>query len=439
MVTKLILIRYLFLIALLILIPGCSSENNSDTDQQYEIRFWHSFVASSIPAINKMIAKYELENPKIKIIAQYVPSGDPLVHKLITAIQSGTTPDISWIHSDFLEKLIEAKAIYPMDYFINGPEGFTKEEYDDFFPQLMEGGKWNDSLYAIPMEATTLALLYNKTMLAKNGINPPLPPKNWTELNDYVNKLTIDKDNDGKFDQYGFYIPSFPASGPLSIWMLLQWEPFLWQAGGELINREQTEIFANEEAAVSALKLWKKLYDRMQFGSFSLSHDMSFASGTVAMIMDGPWTLPLYRKIDEFEWGVAKLPKGPVKESTYLAGEYLTIFKTSKNPIESWKFIKWFTDPKIQAEFSIESGYMPVRKSTLELPNYVNYLQENEHMEGFINQIDIARGKTKIEKNKVEINQIVSGVIENVLVGNTDPMTAIVNAKKIAERYLNNK
>jgi multiple sugar transport system substrate-binding protein len=436
---NLILIRNLFLISLILLVQSCGSENNSDTDQLHEIRFWHSFVASSIPAINKMIAKYEEENPEIKIIAQYVPSGDPLVHKLITAIQSGTTPDISWIHSDFLEKLVEAKAVYPMDYFINGPDGFTEDEYADFFPQLMEGGTWNDSLYAIPMEATTLALLYNKSLLAKNGINPPLPPKNWNELNDYVNKLTIDKDNDGKFDQYGFYVPAFPASGPLSIWMLLQWEPFLWQAGGELINSEQTEILVNEKAAVSALKLWKDLYDRMRFGAFSLSHDMSFASGTVAMIMDGPWNLPLYRKIDEFEWGVAKLPEGPAKEATYLAGEYLTIFKTSKNPAESWKFIKWFTDPKIQAEFSIESGYMPVRKSTLELPEYKKYLQENEHMAGFIDQIEIARSKTKIDKNKVEINQVVSGVIENVLVGNTDPKTAIVNAKKIAERYLKNK
>ena len=116
----LILGRNLILISALLLLITRSSEKSGDNKKQIEIRFWHSFVASSIPALNKMIVKFENENPDLKINAQYVPSGDPLIHKLVTAIQSGTTPDISWIHSDFLEKLVEANSIYSIERWKTG-------------------------------------------------------------------------------------------------------------------------------------------------------------------------------------------------------------------------------------------------------------------------------------------------------------------------------
>ncbi len=67
--------------------------------------------------------RIETEHPDFHVKAQYIPTGDALVQKLITAIHSQTKPDISWIHSDFIQKLVEADAIYPMREFINGGDG----------------------------------------------------------------------------------------------------------------------------------------------------------------------------------------------------------------------------------------------------------------------------------------------------------------------------
>ena len=179
-----------------------------------------------------------------------------------------------------------------MDHFINGENGFSKAELDDFFPQLISNAKWNDTLYAIPMEATTIALLYNKDLFKQVGLDPNHPPENWNELKEFSKRLTYDVNGDGKMNHYGFYVPALPASGPLSIWMLLQWEPFLWQAGGTILNKKQTKAAFNTNAGIQALTLWKELYDEMNFDSFSMTHDMSFMSQTCAMIMDGPWDLP---------------------------------------------------------------------------------------------------------------------------------------------------
>lgn len=415
---------------------GLSCSGNNKDDGKITITFWHSFVASTIPALNQLIDKYEKENPGIKINAQYVPTGDALVQKLVTAVQSNTAPDVSWIHSDFISKLVDANAIYPVSHFINSPDGLTKEELDDIFPQLLQAASWRDTLYAIPMEATVLALLYNKDLMKKAGLDPDSPPKNWEELKSYAKKMTIDSNKDGIMEQYGFYVPAFPASGPLSIWMVLQWTPFLWQAGGEEINKEQTKVLYNSEAGVQALTLWRDIYRDVRFNNFSLSHDMGFSSGTIAMIMDGPWDLPQLKKLVKFDWGITSLPGGPVKKATYLAGEHLAIFRQSKHPEDTWKFVKWIISPENQAFFSEKSGYLPVRKSVLEMDSYNRFLEKDPFMKAFVEQMDIGYARGIIDYHRVEINHNIAEAVEKAIIGNMDPKAALDAAAEKSNRLL---
>jgi multiple sugar transport system substrate-binding protein len=408
--------KYFVTIIIFIAIISCSGGERKEN----EVIFWHSFVPATQPALNKMIEKFEKENPDIHIKAQYVPTGDALVQKLITSIQSGTQPDIAWIHSDFIDKLIEGDAIYEMDHFIKSKDGLSKEEIDDFFPELLKSAMWNGKLYALPMEATVLALHYNKDAFKAAGLDPNNPPTTWDELYEAAKKLTVDKDGDGKIDQYGFYIPVFPASGQLSIWMVLQWEPFVWQAGGKIINNEQTKLLIDQAPSVEALSFWKKMFDMMHFSGFTLSHDLGFSSGTLAMVMDGPWNLPVYKKLNKFQWGITSLPAGPKDKATYIAGEHLAIFKKSNVPEKSWKFVKWFIQPENQALFSELSGYLPVRKSTLELESYKKFLSEDKYMSAFIDQIKIARAQSPIDHYKIEINQIIAEAVEQTILGNKD-------------------
>lgn len=421
--------------SLILLLSGCG-DSPENKPGEITITFWHSFVSRTIPALEHLIEKYEKEHPGIHINAQYVPSGDPLVQKLVTAIQSNTAPDISWIHSDFLNKLVEANAIFKMDEFISGKNGLTKEEMDDIFPQSLQSAKWRDTLYAMPMEATTLALIYNKTKFKEAGLDPDSPPKTWDELYSYAMKLTKDKNGDGKIDQYGFYIPAFPASGPLSIWMVLQWTPFLWQAGGAEIDSRQTKVLFNSDAGVQALSFWKKLFDGENLKDFTLTHDLGFISNTISMIMDGPWDLPEFREIKNFEWGVAYLPAGPVQRATYMAGEHLAIFRQSRHPDQAWAFVKWILEPENQAMFSEESGYLPVRKSVLELPEYKKYLEKDPAMKAFIEQISISRARAPIDYYRVEINQNIAEAVEKAIIGNIDAGTALNEAAEKSNALL---
>ena len=129
-----------FIIWVIVLFIACFSlycnADQSGDPETVEITFWHSFVASTRDALDELIDNFEDINPQIKINDQYVPTGDARIQKLITAIQSKTAPDISWIHADFLDKLADVKAIYPMRKFIDGPLGLREDELNDIFDKI---------------------------------------------------------------------------------------------------------------------------------------------------------------------------------------------------------------------------------------------------------------------------------------------------------------
>lgn len=74
----------------------CLGEKGDRAEERVPLVFWHSFVASTVPALNDLIVRFEREYPKIDVRPQYVPTGDALLQKLVAAVQSRTAPDIAW-------------------------------------------------------------------------------------------------------------------------------------------------------------------------------------------------------------------------------------------------------------------------------------------------------------------------------------------------------
>lgn len=425
---------------LLFAIASCSDKNDEQKSDEITLTFWHSFIASTIPALDTLIADFESTHPGIKIKPQYIPTGDALIQKLITAIQSNTAPDISWLHADYMEDLVEADAIYKMEHFINGENGLSETELSEIYPSLLQYASWRGTLYSLPMEATNLAIVYNKDMFKKYGLDPERPPQTWNELKEYVKKLTIDEDKDGNYEQVGFFIPNYPASGPWGNYMVWQFMPYLWQAGGYLITAEQDRVLFNEKPGVEALSLWKELYQAQSMNTFTNDYDIAFASQRLAMAMDGPWNLPRYEEIvKDFDYGFAFLPAGPAKRATVVGGEYLAIFKQSKNPEAAWSFIKWMISQETQAKWAMTSGYLPIRHDVISVPEFSDYLNKHPHFRVFFEQMDYSQAQRPIDYGSLQIIRYIGEAIEKSMLGDLPPEEMLNEAAKKSNQILEQK
>ena len=366
----------------LALISGCGkSKTKRAAGGKTEIVFWHSYVAFTQPALKKLVARFESEHPGIKVRAQYVPTGDQLLQKLTTAVKTETAPDVCWVHDSWIGPLSEQNHIYDLEELARQYGGFTEEDKKDFFPAALATGHYQGKLRMMPMEATSMALAYNKDLFRQAGLDPEKPPKTWAELVEYGKRLTIRKGD--RVEQWAIFIPVF--TGQLASYAVWQYNIFLWGEGGSYADPSGKKVTFNSDAGVRALQYWVDLQHKYKIGSMN-TPEQGFESQRVAMSLMGSWDLP-HMKDMTFDWGVAPIPAGSKRQVSPLGGEYLVIFRQTEHPKEAWEFVRWFVSPEIQEWWSLESKYLPVRWSALDSPTYQEALKSDPGLKVYAEQM----------------------------------------------------
>jgi multiple sugar transport system substrate-binding protein len=104
----------------------------------------------------------------------------------------------------------------------------------------------------------------------------------------------------------------------------------------------------------------------------------AFANGQAAMwVMQGPGAIPVLDKspvAKEYAWtpnptvpyGMTAMPAGGKPAQTFVAGQYLCIFKYGKNKDLALDLIRLMTSPNIQYQFLTKFGQLPVNVKTFE-------------------------------------------------------------------------
>jgi len=143
----------------------------------------------------KIFKEFEREHPGVKI--EYTRlSWRNGGEKLDIAVLSGNPPDLAG--SAFKNAYVERGVLEPIDPFL------TSEDSADIYPQALQPFTYNGHIYAWPWYMTVYTLILNKRIFAERGV--PLPKNGiwtWDEFVDALQKLTFDRDGDGKIDVYG--------------------------------------------------------------------------------------------------------------------------------------------------------------------------------------------------------------------------------------------
>jgi len=218
----------------------------------------------------------------VTIDHQAIP-GASIIAKVLQQASSRTLPDVLSIDNPDVQQIAASGALAPLSDFGISADGYSQG--------VTDANSYQGKLYGLQPTTNTLALFYNKDILAKAGITPPTT---WAELQTDAKKLTSGS-------RYGL---AFSAINTYEgTWQFL---PFMWSNGGD-----EKDIATPQTA--EALQLW---VDLVKSGSASKSvvtwgqEDVNdqFMAGKAAMMINGPWQFPVLAAKPDVHYGVASLP-----------------------------------------------------------------------------------------------------------------------------------
>ncbi|MCD6442722.1 MAG: ABC transporter substrate-binding protein [Thermotogae bacterium] len=328
-----------------------------------EIVFWYPLSGFKGEVFKSLVAEFNRTHPNIKVKAIYTGKYRDTAQKVTAALATKSLPN---------------GGIIPAGPIFTGPYGNYKIlEYiqsdptfdmNDFYDVAWEYSKYKGKICAIPYNISTPVLIYNKKLMKEAGLDPNHPPQTWDELLEYAKKITKDLNGDGEPDVWGLNIKDVP-------WIF---KAMLLQNDCGIIDSKTLNPLFDSPKGVEAARFWKKLVDEkaMPVGMHNLA-DKQFQSGTLGFYMGSSSRIGRWSGKLPFEWGVAFLPK-KVKRAIPIGGAVLVIFPHSKEEDDAtWEFIKFLVSPKKLAEFCMKTGYIPIRKSVLELPEVKEFMEKN--------------------------------------------------------------
>jgi len=171
------------------------------------VKWWYHFDnPQASPA--DLIAKFERENPGIKIQAESIPwgGGNDYYTRLYAALVAGTAPDCAMVKLGNQSRLLQMKALEPLDGYLAKWAG-----QQDISANLWKMHRATDGKsYYMPLQYVVLYLYYRTDLLASAGVQPPKTFDDFLKVSQAVNKGDVSafgmRGGAGGHDHWGSFV-----------------------------------------------------------------------------------------------------------------------------------------------------------------------------------------------------------------------------------------
>lgn len=321
------MIKKFLVLCLCVILSGCSLKNDKTTIIKFST--WGS--ASEIAIIKPIITEFERNNPNVKIELIHIPQD--YFQKLHLLFASNLAPDVIFINN------------LNLPIYSNYLEDLSKDiNQNNFYPKALEALSYNNKIYAIPRDISTLMIYYNKTLFKK--YNVPFPNENWT-LDEMI--LTANK-----FKNTSVYGISYE---PLLYYTM----PYIYYYGGGILSKNGTNISnnTNSQLGINTYKNMAYKYHiapvPSQIGNKTLAQ--MFLDGQIAMHLSGRWLVPKYRECAKFDWDIVNFPKYSVP----CDASGWAVSKSSKHKDIAIKFVLFLSNKQNIDKMTRDGLIVPAR------------------------------------------------------------------------------
>lgn len=409
-----------------LLLGGCNNLSQSDNQQVTTITFWHGInPPENRDIFQKLVTKFNQQNPDLKVEALYIGQPDTQLPKIFASTISNQPPDILWFVPQIAGKLYELGALLPLEDWLDNSAIKSQIE-----PGMFESMQLDGHIVSVPFATNNAAVFYRPSLFTQAGITDK--PQTWSQLRQVAKKLTIDTNNDDRFEQHGIIL-----SLGKDEWTVFSWLPFIYSAGGDILTQGKPNLV--NDGAIAALQLGTDLLaDQTAILSspgrgFEIDN---FVAGKVAMQITGPWTLGQLKSTnidyDVFPIPIAKQP------AAVIGGENLFVFKTTpKRQQASLRFIEYILSEDFQTTWALGTGYLPVNLKSQQSEVYQNFVAANPVLKVFLEQMHWARSRPIIPKY-TRVSENLGRAIEASLLGKQTPKEALERSQQRLDLIFDN-
>jgi multiple sugar transport system substrate-binding protein len=398
-------------ICCLFILFGCQTEGDRNITK---ITLWHGInPPENRDVFNELVAQFNRDNRDIAVESLYIGQPDGQLPKILAATVSKQPPDLLWFVAQLTGQLAQFDALLPLEDWLDRSP--LKDEIDrSMFASMQLDGH----IYSIPFATNNAAIFYRPSLFASAGIDKL--PETWAELKTAAKKLTQDTNNDDRIDRYGLSLSLGKGE-----WTVFSWLPFIFSAGGEIIDNNNQPNIVNR-GTIEALEFGRDLV-REKLAILSAperGYELdNFISGKVAMQITGPWTLGQL-EATKIDYDVFPIPK-KTGNAAVMGGENLFLFKTnSLREKAALRFLEYILGESFQTQWALKTGYLPINLESQQSREYQKFVAENPALKVFLEQMKYARSRPIIPKYS-RLSENLGRAIEASLLNQSSPEDAL--------------
>ncbi|MBQ6529099.1 MAG: extracellular solute-binding protein [Clostridia bacterium] len=285
----------------------------------------------------------------------------------------------------------------------------------------------------LPLYATSQVLYYDVAAFENAGIDPEWAFKNWQNLAEAAAKLAVIKD--GETVYFGWE----PMYGPENV------KDIVFSAGGTIYADEErkTVNFLTDEWIDVMTSLRKWLHEDKIMGIHFGGEGWEYWYKTIDDVMEGRAAGYTGSAGDQGDLDFTKLAAHiqpgwgdhPTQPQTDGPSVYILSSAAPEQKKAAYKFLTYLTSAKVQGEISMKSGYIPVRKSTLEDPEYAAFIAEHPHAVVPMQQLEYCTAEF-LDITGGGIGDALSDLVDRIEIEGSDVMEALTICQEEAQAAL---
>jgi multiple sugar transport system substrate-binding protein len=410
-------------------LAACGTDSTSSSSSKgggTTIQIWEGYTQVEAKAFAHLVSEYEATHPGQKVNTLYVNS-DNTLQKVLTAVRGGSPPDIAYLYGSWAPNVAQIPQVVNLTQVVKQPS----VNWDDFYTGERAVATVNGKVIGIPALVDNLAVVYNKTLFAKAGLQPPGPGWTWTDFVADAKKLT-----NPAIKQYG---TAYVTPGTEdTVW---HWESLLWEAGGQLLTADNKKAAFDSAAGLASLNTLRTMAvtdKSMYLDPSDSAYANLFNSGKVGMLVTGPWDLATF---DNVKYGVQIMPSYPGTDGghqTISGPDNWVVFNNGSAKVSAAEqFLIWLTNATQDKYFAVQTGDLPIRQSVSGDASVVQ--QMNTAVPGmgtFIANLGNVKQARPQLPQYPKISTALGTMIVSVLLGKSQPQAALSAAAQQVDQIL---